>query len=91
MFAYYAWYAGKIMLNFGGPQIRVRLHDGWDAWREDMRIHSVVLDYIVQDFIAWSVAALILGFIIGFFIQKWRQMGEQIQWLDAPSSNPEAR
>lgn len=63
--AYYAVYAGWLLLGLGGPQLGVRLDQGWEAWWRgvtELRIHQMV----GHDFLLYTAVALVGGPIVGW-------------------------
>ncbi len=61
---YYLIYVGKLVLGSGGPQLGVRLDEGWATYWHgvaQLRLHQMV----GQDFVLWSTVALVGGPIIG--------------------------
>lgn len=63
--AYYAIYAGWLLLGLGGPQLGVRLDQGWEAWWRGvvaLRIHQMV----GHDFLLYTAIALVGGPIVGW-------------------------
>lgn len=63
--AYYAVYAGWLLLGLGGPQLGVRLNQGWEAWWRgvtELRIHQMV----GHDFLLYTAVALVGGPIVGW-------------------------
>lgn len=74
MIGYYGWYCGELLLGLGGPQLRVRVGNGWAAWRQDVRNLQPVLEHIREDFIFWSLMAIVLGLLVGFFGAQYTRM-----------------
>ncbi len=78
--AYYVIYAGKLLLGFGGPQLGVRLDQGWATYWQgvsELRVHQMV----GRDFLLWGTVAIVGGIIVGWLggfvllhILRWWQV-----------------
>lgn len=63
--AYYMIYTGKLLLSLGGPQLLVRLDEGWTTYWTDvsrLRLHEMV----GPDFLLWSTVAVLGGLPVGW-------------------------
>lgn len=76
---YYVIYTGKLLLGLGGPQLGVRLDQGWATYWQgvsQLRLHQMV----GRDFVLWTTVALVGGPIVGWLggamvlrVMRWWQ------------------
>lgn len=65
--SYYLFWAGLLLTGRGGPQLTVRLDQGWEVYQADVELVRGVLDDILRDFLFWGALGLVGGFALGWF------------------------
>jgi hypothetical protein len=66
--AYCAYWAATLLLGFGGPQLQVRLDQGWATWWQDVLLLRGVLKGVLRDFVFWGTTAVVGGVVVGWLV-----------------------